>query len=105
MTTEIIDTGALRKFSPDKPVKQLLHDSEHLRMALLCLEPGQEIASHTAPSTVMMQVLEGEGEFSVGTAKTQASAGHIVPCAPDVPHGIRAVTRLAVLAVVAPRPG
>ncbi len=101
---ETIDLNALKKFSQDNPVKQLLHDSEHLRMALLCLEPGQEIASHVAPSMVMMQILEGEGEFTVGDQNKKGSAGTIFPCAPDVPHGIRALTRLIVLAVVAPRP-
>ena len=101
---ETIELNALKKFSKDHPVKQLLHDSEHLRMALLCLEAGQEISSHVAPSTVMMQILEGEGEFIVGEEKKKGKAGTIFPCAPHVSHGIRALTRLAVLAVVAPRP-
>ena len=101
---ETIELNALKKFSKDHPVKQLLHDSEHLRMALLWLEAGQEIVSHVAPSTVMMQILEGEGEFTVGQEKKKGSEGSIFHCEPHVPHGIRALTRLAVLAVVAPRP-
>jgi len=101
---ETIDLKGLKRFSQDQPVKQILHDSEHLRMALLCLEQGQEIKAHVAPSTVMMQVLEGEGEFTVGQETSRGGVGTILPCAPDVPHGIRALSRLAVLAIVAPRP-
>jgi quercetin dioxygenase-like cupin family protein len=101
---ETIDLNVLKKFSSEKPIKQLVHDSEHLQMALICLEKGQEIPSHSAPSTVMMQVLEGEGEFTVGAEKREGTAGQVIPCAPDAPHGIRAVSRLAVLAIVAPRP-
>jgi len=102
---ETIDLNALKKFSAEAPVKQFLHDSSHMKMALLCLEPGQEIPPHGAPSTVMIQVLEGEGEFTVGEEKKKGVAGNIFPCSPNDSHGIRALTRLAVLAVVAANPG
>jgi quercetin dioxygenase-like cupin family protein len=99
-----IDLKSLFEFLDDGPVKQILHDSVHLRMALLCMEAGQEVQPHSAPSEVMMQVLEGEGEFTVGDQKMKGSSGAIFPCLPDQPHGIRAITRLAVLAIVTPRP-
>lgn len=102
---ETIDLNSLKRFSAEGPVKQFLHDSPQMKMALLCLEPGQEIPPHGAPAMVMMQVLEGEGEFTVGKEKKRGVAGNIFPCAPDHPHGIRALSRLAVLAVVAPNPG
>jgi len=102
---ETVDLNALKKFSTEHPVKQMFHDSPHMKMALLCMEPGQEIPPHEAPSTVMMQVLEGEGEFTVGGEKKKGTAGNIFLCAPNDSHGIQALTRLAVLAVVAPNPG
>ncbi len=102
---ETIDLNQLKRFSSEGPVKEFLHDSPEMKMALLCMEPGQEIPPHGAPSRVMMQVLEGEGEFTVGSEKIKGVAGSILPCNPGEPHGIRAVTRLVVLAVVAPNPG
>ena len=101
---EPIDLNRLKKFSKDHPVKQILHESQHLRMALLCMEAGQEVPPHAAPSGVMIQVLEGEGEFTLGEEVKRGTDGTIFACQPNVPHGIRARTRLAVLAIVAPRP-
>jgi quercetin dioxygenase-like cupin family protein len=101
---EPIDLNRLKRFSKDHPVKQIFHESEHLRMALLCMEAGQEVPPHAAPSGVMIQVLEGEGEFTLGEEVKRGSAGTIFTCPPNVPHGVRARTRLTVLATVAPRP-
>lgn len=102
---EPIDLNKLKKFSEEHPVKQILHESDDLRMALLCMEAGQEVPPHAAPSRVIIQVLEGEGEFILGQETARGSAGRIFQCDPDVPHGARALTRLSVLAVVAPNPG
>ncbi|NOY52512.1 MAG: cupin domain-containing protein [Deltaproteobacteria bacterium] len=102
---ETIDLNALKKFSPEGPVKQFLQDTPEMKMALLCMEAGQEIPPHGAPARVMMQVLDGEGEFTLGNKKRKGIAGNLLLCNPDEPHGVRAVTRLTVLAVVAPNPG
>ena len=102
---EIIDIKEKYEFSKDQPVRQIIHDTEHLRMALLCMEAGQEVAPHAAPSGVMIQVLEGEGEFTLGDQIVKGKEGNLFYCDPHQPHGVKAITRLAVLAIVAPRPG
>lgn len=92
------------QFLESRPASRLLHDSEAMRVVTFCLLPGQLIESHVSPREVLMLVVEGRGSFLVGEEEKEARAGAMVVCAPLVPHGIKAVEKMVVVAVIAPRP-
>jgi quercetin dioxygenase-like cupin family protein len=48
---------------PERPATQLHHDEENARVVAFCLLKGQQVAPHHSESTVIVQVLEGEGVF------------------------------------------
>ena len=91
-------------FSADRPVSKLVYDSEAMRVVVFALLPGQEIPPHTAPSRVVLHVVQGNGAFLTGGGGQPAGAGAFVITEPDEPHGFKAAEKTVLLAVIAPRP-
>jgi quercetin dioxygenase-like cupin family protein len=92
------------EFSPDRPVSKLLYDSGAMRVVVFGLLPGQEIPPHTAPSRVVLHMVQGKGAFITGSGEQPAHAGAFVITEPNEPHGLKANEKTVLLAVIAPRP-
>ena len=101
---ETIDLKKVAKFYPDRISREMLKDSPEMRIALMCLNPGQKLDPHKAPLRLLMYVVEGKGTFTVGDEKVVADAKTCIPCDPSVPHGFAADQgeKLIVMAVVTP---
>lgn len=101
---EILDLKKLMKFSPDRIGREMLSDKPEMRVALMCLESGQELTPHKAPLRLMMYVVEGRGTFTVGDETIEADEKTCLLCDPMIQHGFRADkgSRLVVMAVVTP---
>lgn len=100
---EILDFKKLIKFYPDKIGREMLADKPEMRIALMCLEPGQELKPHKAPMRLLMYCVEGKGTFTVGDEEIEADEKTCILCDPLVPHGFKAKdSRLVVMAVVTP---
>ncbi len=101
---EILDLKKLIKFFPDKISREMLSDKPEMRVALMCLEPGQELKPHKAPLRLMMYCVEGKGTFVVDDNEIEADEKTCILCEPMAPHGFRADkgSRLVVMAVVTP---
>lgn len=94
------------RFDPNRPMTQLLSDSQDCRVIVLGLNPGQFVTPHSSSSTVLIQVLDGTGLIQVGDREQAVNAGELAVCPPNVSLSIRAndCSRLTVLAVIAPQP-
>ena len=101
---ETIDLKKVAKFYPDRISREMLKDSPEMRIALMCLSPGQKLDPHKAPLRLLMYVVEGKGTFTVGDEKIVADERTCLPCDPSVPHGFAADQgeKLVVMAVVTP---
>ncbi len=101
---EVLDLKKLIKFKSDSISREMLSDKPEMRIALMCLEPGQELTPHKAPLRLMMYCVEGKGEFIVGDEVIEADEKTAILCDPMVPHGFKASKgeRLVVMAVVTP---
>ena len=101
---EILDLKKLIKFYPNKISRDMLNDKPEMRIALMCLEPGQKLEPHKAPLRLLMYVVEGKGTFTVGDEKIEADEKTCILCEPMEPHGFEADKgkRLVVIAVVTP---
>ena len=90
---------------PARPATALAHDSADARVVLFRIEPGQEVARHTSPSTVVLMIVSGSGIVSGATGDRAVRAGDIVAYDRDESHGMRATDeQFIVAAVIAPRP-
>jgi quercetin dioxygenase-like cupin family protein len=100
---ELLDLKKVIKFSPDRIGREMLSDKPEMRIALMCLEPGQELTPHKAPLRLLMYVVEGRGTFTVGDEQIEADEKTCILCEPMTPHGFKARdSRLVVMAVVTP---
>ncbi len=98
----VLDLKGLMHFYPDRISREMLAETPEMRMALMCLEPGQELAPHKAPMRLVMYVVEGSGTFTVGQEQIEAGEKSAILCEPMVEHGFKASKgqRLVVMAVV-----
>lgn len=95
-------TGA--RFSKDRPVTRVLHDSEQMRVVSFCLSAGQVIEPHYSPSRVLMQVVSGTGTLTVGDNVEPVGPGSVAVCEPMEAHGMSANEDMVIVAVIAPSP-
>jgi quercetin dioxygenase-like cupin family protein len=103
---ELLDLKKVIKFNPDRIGREMLSDKPEMRIALMCLQPGQELAPHKAPLRLLMYVVEGRGTFTVGDEQIEADEKTCILCEPMIPHGFKARdSRLVVMAVVTPVEG
>jgi quercetin dioxygenase-like cupin family protein len=102
--TTVLDLKKLITFHPDRISREMIGETPEMRVALMCLEPGQELQPHKAPLRLMMYCVEGKGVFTVGDQEIEDDAKTAILCDPMVPHGFRASKgeRLVVMAVVTP---
>ncbi len=101
---ETLDLKKLIKFKSDKISREMLDDKPEMRIALMCLEPGQKLEPHKAPMRLLMYVVEGKGTFTVGDEQFEADEKTAIPCDPMVLHGFSADKgeKLVVMAIVTP---
>ena len=81
---EVLDLKKLIKFYPDKIGRDMLSDKPEMRVALMCLEPGQELKPHKAPMRLLMYCVEGKGTFTVGEEELEADEKSCILCDPMV---------------------
>lgn len=91
---------------PARPATALLHDHEDVRLVLFRIAPGQAVAPHTSPSSVVLHVVSGSGLVSGDGDERPVAPGDLVAYAPQELHGMRALAEeLVIVAAIAPRPG
>jgi quercetin dioxygenase-like cupin family protein len=101
---ETLDLKKLIAFHPDRISREMVSDKPEMRVALMCLSPGQKLDPHQAPLRLMMYCVQGRGTFSVGGDSIEADEKTCILCDPGVPHGFAADKgeHLVVMAVVTP---
>ena len=92
------DWRDLVTFATPHPEPTLLRNESDLRVLVAGLEPGGEIPAHPERLAVY-HVLEGQGEETVDDNRYAVAAGSTVIARRGSRRGIRALTRLAFLAV------
>jgi quercetin dioxygenase-like cupin family protein len=92
------------RFSDERIVSEVLHSCQDMRVILMNLQPGQEVAPHTSSSSVCLHVVKGKGQVLVGHEWAPAETGSIRFYPPGETHAVRATDEpLTVLATAAPR--
>lgn len=89
MKTTILDLAKLQKFNPDKRSLEEIWSDDHSKISLLCMQPGQEVHTHTHHGNHIWLVIEGEGEFVSGGKKETIKPGQIVIVPAFDDHGIK----------------
>jgi quercetin dioxygenase-like cupin family protein len=99
---KVLDFKKIATFNDERIFREMLYESPEMRIALMCLEEGQNLLPHKAPLRLVMYCVEGKGTFTVGDEEIIADQGTAIVCEPMVEHGFSANlgSRLTVMAVV-----
>lgn len=82
--TNQIETGS------DKVHFKHIFNNENGEVVLLAFKAGQKLDTHTAPAEVMVNVLEGEIEFTMIDKPHTIKAGEFLLMGAGVPHSVMA---------------
>ena len=62
-----------------------------LRLVLIALHEGAEMARHTANGIISLQVLEGQLQFNTDTQSVELNKGQMLTLHERIPHSVRAI--------------
>jgi len=82
---------ALTPIVPDATVSKPLVNSDALRQVVFAMDKGQIISEHRAPFVVVVQVLDGELDFTVDGQTRRLAAHDWLVMPPNKPHDLDAV--------------
>lgn len=83
-------------------VSRTLLAAPELRAVFFSFAAEQALTEHTNPARALIQVLSGEGEFTVGGSVQTLAAGQLLHLPPNAPHAVRALTAMTMLLVLSP---
>jgi len=69
-------------------------------VTLFAFDKGQALSEHTAPFDALVQVLEGQAEFTIGGTRVRAVSGEAVLMPANVPHAVHATEPFKMLLVM-----
>jgi len=99
MPINILDMMQRFDFSARKMVKRDLLDAGCFNLALICLDDGQEIPSHSEGYDAVFYVLDGEGVVTIGVEELSVSEGSLVFSPKEKNRGIRSLKRMSLLGI------
>ena len=89
----------------DRYATAIVHQDANVRVIAFTLLPGQEVPAHRSGSTVVVQVVTGEGVFRGGETEATLGPGGAAVFEPEETHAIRALDDgLHFLAILSPSP-
>jgi quercetin dioxygenase-like cupin family protein len=80
---------------------RLIH-SRNMSLAFWEVEAGAEVPEHAHTNEQIMQVQEGQFEFTVGGNTRIYGPGELVVIPPEVPHSGRAITACRLMDIFSP---
>ena len=72
----------------DRPATQLVHDEPNARVVSFHVAPGQSVPPHASESTVVVQVIEGEGLVRGAEGEARLGPGQAAVYAPGEVHSM-----------------
>ena len=66
-----------------------LHDTEHVQVTMVTVEPGEALKRHVTPVDVFFYVLEGQGVVEIGDETATVDADKLIESPAGIPHRMR----------------
>lgn len=95
--SKAFDLKELTDYSKDSIVSRTIVENKVGTLTVFAFDKGQALSEHSAPFDAIVQVLDGEAEFTVGGVTVKTPAGNILIMPANVPHAVRAVKRFKML--------
>ena len=78
------------EYAKDSIVSKTLIEKKGGTITLFAFDQGQGLSEHSAPFDAIVQILDGEGELTIGGNIVIAKAGETVIMPANVPHAVNA---------------
>ena len=91
------ELDALALYTDHGIVSKAVYESPGLSVVLFTFDAGQQLSEHTASVPAIIHLLEGEAEVQLGERRIDGKPGFWAYLPANLPHAIRAKTRLAML--------
>ncbi|HOX04334.1 MAG TPA: cupin domain-containing protein [Candidatus Paceibacterota bacterium] len=87
---QTLPLAGMTDYAEGSVVSRTILDRTAGTLTLFAFARGQGLSEHTAPYDATVQVLEGEGEFTVGGQPRVIRAGEALIMPAGIPHSVRA---------------
>ena len=77
--------------------RHIVLDSGKTRVLLLTLPAGKGLPEHATPGRALIQILNGQCEFTFGEKKVPLRAGDLLHIPPGLPHSVSAKKHFSML--------
>jgi quercetin dioxygenase-like cupin family protein len=98
--TTPLPLAAMTAYAEGAVVSRTILDKKAGTLTLFAFAEGQGLSEHTAPYDATVQVLDGEGVFTVGGVKHVVRTGEALIMPANVPHEVRARTPFKMLLIM-----
>ncbi|NJD76713.1 MAG: cupin domain-containing protein [Candidatus Methanoperedens sp.] len=85
------------QYSPQSVVSKTLKQNPAGTITLFAFDAGQGLSEHSAPFDAVVQVIEGDGVFTVGGKEYNLKAGQFIIMPANVPHAVKASGKFKML--------
>jgi quercetin dioxygenase-like cupin family protein len=93
----VLEPGQMVEYQPGAIVSRTIVDKPTGTVTLFAFDQGQALSEHTAPFDALVQVLDGEGEFTIEGKPLRVAAGQALIMPANKPHAVTAVERFKML--------
>jgi quercetin dioxygenase-like cupin family protein len=97
---EAVSLAELVTYQPGGIVSKTLIRNDAGNLTLFAFDAGQGLSEHIAPYEAIVQVLEGQGEFTIAGKTIGAAAGQTVLMPAHAPHSVQAPEKFKMLLIM-----
>jgi quercetin dioxygenase-like cupin family protein len=83
----------LVKYAQGAIVSRTIAETDSGNVTLFAFAKGQGLSEHTAPFNALVNVIDGEGEFTIGSKPHRVKAGQVLCMPAGIPHAVRATKK------------
>ena len=96
-TGKALTLAELVEYAEKSIVSRTLVENKAGTITLFAFAAGQGLSEHSAPFNALVQVIDGEGKFTVGGKAHKVVAGQLLLMPANIPHAVKAVKRFKML--------
>ena len=93
----VVEPQKLVEYQDGSIVSRTIVDKPTGTVTVFAFDQGQTLSEHTAPFDAMVQLLDGEAEFTIEGKPFHLSAGQMLIMPANKPHAVNAVERFKML--------
>jgi quercetin dioxygenase-like cupin family protein len=94
---KVLGLADLVSYAAESIVSRTLVENRAGTVTVFAFAAGQGLSEHTAPFDALVEVLDGEGRFTVGGKANCVKAGQALLMPANVPHAVEAGRRFKML--------